>query len=252
MLDEHDGDLEHVADLDDVLHEFLRFGGVHAGGGLVEQQQRRVRCQSADDLQTALRAVGQRAGLHVCHVLHIENGQQLQRALVRGALLPPVARQAEYALKRGIRLLIVQADLHVILDSEVTEKADVLERAGNAHAVDLLGRFAGGVHAVKQNGAAGRLIDLGKEVKNGGLARAVRADQPGDLGAADGEIEVVHGAKSAEIDAEMAAFQHGCFVQIALGDDGCAREFDHFPLFKLFRHLPSPPSVRGSRGAAAP
>ena len=59
MLDEHDGDLEHVADLDDILHELLRFRGVHAGGRLVEQQQRRVRCQSADDLQTALRAVGQ-------------------------------------------------------------------------------------------------------------------------------------------------------------------------------------------------
>ncbi len=44
----------------DVLHQLLRLVRVHAGGRLVEQQQRRVRCQRADDLQTALRAVRNR------------------------------------------------------------------------------------------------------------------------------------------------------------------------------------------------
>ena len=65
MLDEHDGDLEHVADLDDVLHELLRFGGVHAGGGLVEQQQLGIGRKGAGDLQLALLAVGQVDGDHV-------------------------------------------------------------------------------------------------------------------------------------------------------------------------------------------
>ena len=146
----------------------------------------------------------------------------------------------------------METDLDVILHREVIEEANVLECAGNAHAVDLLGRLAGGVHTVEQRRAAGRLVDLGEQVENGGFARAVRADQTGDFGTADGEVEVVHGAQSAEVDAEMTAFEHGGFIQIALGNDGFARKFNHFSFFKRFRHLPSPPSVRGSRGAAAP
>ena len=43
------------------------------------------------------------------------------------------------------------------------------------------------VDAVDQHGAAGGLIDAGEQIKNGGLARAVGADQAGNFGGADGE-----------------------------------------------------------------
>ena len=94
MLDEHDGDAEGVADLDDVRHELGSLGRVHAGGRLVEQQQLGVRGKRADDLQTTLGAIRQRAGLLVCQVLHVKDGQQLHGALVGGLLVLPVRRQA--------------------------------------------------------------------------------------------------------------------------------------------------------------
>ena len=82
VLDEHNGDLEGVPDLDDVLHQLGGLGGVHAGGGLVQQQQGGVGGQGPDDLQAALGAVRQGAGLVVGQVLHVEDGQQLHGALV--------------------------------------------------------------------------------------------------------------------------------------------------------------------------
>ena len=72
MLNEHNGDLERIPDLADVLHQFRRFGGVHTSGGLIQQQQGGVGCQRPDNLQTALGAVGQGTGLDICQILHME------------------------------------------------------------------------------------------------------------------------------------------------------------------------------------
>ena len=52
----------------------------------------------------------------------------------------------------------------------------------------------------------GGLIDLGEQVEDRGLARAVRADETGDLRAADGHVEVVDRLESAEGDAESVSF----------------------------------------------
>lgn len=87
MLDKHDGDAEGVTNLDDVLHELGGLGRVHAGGRLVEQQQLGVGGKRTDDLQTTLSAVRQRAGLLICQMLHIKDGQQLHGALVGGLLV---------------------------------------------------------------------------------------------------------------------------------------------------------------------
>ena len=73
MLDEHDGDVERVADLDDILHELGSLGGVHAGGGLVEQQQARVRGERAHDLQAALGTVREAPRLMIGEILHVED-----------------------------------------------------------------------------------------------------------------------------------------------------------------------------------
>ena len=37
VLDQHDGDLERVPDLDDILHQLRRLRGIHARGGLIQQ-----------------------------------------------------------------------------------------------------------------------------------------------------------------------------------------------------------------------
>ena len=75
-----------------------------------------------------------------------------------------------------------------------------------------------GVHPVQQDGAPGGLIHLGEQVENGGLARAVGADEAGNLGAANGHVEVLDGGQAAEVDAQMLALQDGALVNVPLRD----------------------------------
>ena len=201
--------------------------GVHARRGLIQQQQAGIRGQGADDLQPSLGPVGQRSGLGPRQILHVEQAQQLQCLLVLGLLLLPVGGQAEHAGEHAVLHLIVQADAHVVLHRHVVEKPNVLEGAGDAQLVGLDGVHAGGVLAVDHDGAHGGLVDLREQVEHGGLARAVGADQAGDLGLADDQIEVVHGLQAAELDAQVARLQHGRAVQVALGDDAVAGRGHH-------------------------
>ncbi len=156
---------EHVADADDVVHELTRLRGVHAGSRLVKQQQARIRRQCADDLESSLRAIRKRARLVVRHILHVENAEKLQRALLCDALLAPVLRQAEHCRTERVFRLVVKADENVVEHRQIAEQADILEGSGNAHLVDLNGGLPCCVHAVEQDGTARRLIDLGKKVK---------------------------------------------------------------------------------------
>ena len=162
MLNEQNRDAEHVADADDVVHQLARLGRVHTGSGLVEQQQARIGRQRTNDLESSLRAVRKRASLVVCQVLHVENAKQFQRALFCDALLAPVLRQAEHRRCKGVLGFVVKTDQNVIQHRQIAEQADVLEGTGNAHLVDLNGRLPCRVHAVEQDRAARRLIDLGQ------------------------------------------------------------------------------------------
>ena len=156
-------------------------------------------------------------------------------------LLLPVARQAEDAGEHAVGHLVVKADAHIVLHAHVAKEADVLEGAGHAQFVGLHGVHAGGVLAVDHDGAGGGLVDLGQQVEHRGLARAVGADEAGDLGLADGEVEVLHGLEAAELDAQMPRFQHGQLVHIALGHDAVAGEGHHFGGRSALRHAASPP-----------
>ena len=106
--------------------------------------------------------------------------------------------------------------------------------------VGLSGGHAGGVQAVQQDGAASGLIHLGQQVEHGGLARAVGADETGDLGAADGQVEVIHGGQAAEVDAQVAGLQNGALVNVPLRDlcRGWAREPAWSLLFVLIAGTP--------------
>ena len=215
MLDEHDGDLEQVADAADVGHQLRRFRRIHAGGRLVEQQELRPRRQRADDLQPPLRAVGERAGLQVRQVLHFEDGEQLKRPLMRALLGPPVRGQTGERAAQAVAHGVVQPHLHIVLHAQPLEQADVLERAGDAHAVDLVGGLALGIHAVEQDHAARRLVHVGDEIEHGRLAGAVRADEPGDLRAADDKRKVLHRMQAAKVDAEMVDVEDRDLVDVA-------------------------------------
>ena len=236
MLNEQHGDLEHIADLHDILHQFCGLGGIHACRRLIQQQQAGIGSQRPDDLQPPLCAVRQGPGLHIGHMLHIKDAQQLQRPLMGDSFLFPIFGQPENAGQHRVSFLVMQPDLDVVLHGQVGKQPDILKGPGDAHAVDLNGAFPGGIDAVQQNSASGWLIHLGQQIEHGGFPRAVRPDEPGDLCAPDGEVEVVHGPQTAEIDAQMAAFQNRGFPNIPVGDNRMAGDGDHVGLFKFLTH----------------
>ena len=219
MLDQHDRDLEGIADFVDVLHQLGRLRGVHARRRLVEQQQLGAGRQRAHDLQPPLRAVGEASRLRVRLVLHPEDREQLQRLLPRRLLRLPVFRQAQGRGQHVVMGVVVHPDQDVVDHRQVLKEPDVLEGARHARPVDLDGAHPLGVPAVDEDLAAGGLVDLGQQVEDGRLARAVRADEAADLGAADGEVEVVDGGQPAEFDAQPDRLHDGGIGLVALGED---------------------------------
>ena len=95
----------------------------------------------------------------------------------------------------------MQADLNVVLHRHGVEQANVLERTGNTHAVDLVDRLARGVLTIEQDGAVRRLVHLGEQVEDRGLAGTVGADETGDLGLADSQAKVIDCLKATELNA---------------------------------------------------
>ena len=219
MFDQQHGDVEVVTDAADGLGQLSGLGRVHTGGRLVQKQQLRAGGQRAHDLQAALCAVGQTARRNVGEVRHVEDVQQLQRTLGALLLFLPIVRQTEEGGGQIVPQGLVQTDLDVVDDAQFLEQADVLEGAGHAHPVDLIGLLARRGHPVDQDGAAGGLINVGQQVEDGGLARAVGADQAGDLAAADHQVEAVHSGQAAEVDAQLTHIEDRLFVLVAVGQE---------------------------------
>ena len=138
------------------------------------------------------------------------------------ALLLPVGGEAENAAGHAVLDLVVHAQLHVVLHAKIPKQPDVLEGAGHAQHVHLGGGHAMGVDAVDHDGAPGGLVDLGQQVEDGGLAGTVGADEAGNLRAADGQVKVIHGGETAEVDAQVPGFQHRGLAQVPLRDIGIA------------------------------
>src|SRR5699024_5895516 len=146
-----------------------------------------------------------------------------------GGFLGPVFWGAEDGLGQAVGQLVLHGGLDVVNDRHLFEQTDVLEGAGDAGTDDLVGLFAVHPLAAQVEGALGGHVDAGDQVEDGGLARAVGADQPHQLGLADLDVEIVHRLEPAEPDAQVLRFQNGG---------------------RFFRHLPHAPfSGAGSAGA---
>ena len=124
----------------------------------------------------------------------------------------------------------------VFLHGQVIEQTDVLESTGNTGAVYLRGIHFVGILAIQQDGAVGGLINLGQQVEDSGFARAVGADQTGDLRPADHQVEIVHGLQTAEGNAQIDAVQNGTLVNITLRDHCAGGDGNQFA-----EHIRLPP-----------
>ena len=183
-------------------------------------------------------------------ILHVKDAQQLKRALMLLFFALPECGQAENAGEHAVTDLVVKADAHIVLHRHVAEQADILKRAGDAEPVGLHGIHARGVASVEKDGAHRGLVYLGQQVKHGGLARAVGADQARDFRFADDEVEILHGMQAAELNAQMAGLQDGRDMEIPLRNDAVAGRGNHLGggLF-LLRHALSASFKEFSRRA---
>ena len=86
----------------------------------------------------------------------------------------------------------------VLQHGEVPEEAYGLERAGYAEFHDGMRLSAPDALAVEKNVAALGDIVAGDAVENGGLARAVGADEPDNGSPVHGEIKLIDGHKAAK------------------------------------------------------
>ena len=158
---------------------------------------------------------------------------------MHGLFLFPVGGEAENARCSCVFFLIVETYPYVVLNGKIREKADILKRSCNAHFVDLNGVFAGGIHTVNDDGASCGRIYLGQQVKNCGFSGSVRTDKTCNFGLADGKVEVVNGAKTAEVDSEVDTFENRSFTDISFGNYRMARNGNHVAFFKVF-HFAAP------------
>ncbi|MPM88899.1 hypothetical protein SDC9_136003 [bioreactor metagenome] len=125
----------------------------------------------------------------------------------------------------------MQANFDIVLNSQRRKQPNVLKGSGNTRAIDLNGIHAVGILAVKQNGTARGLINLGQKVKHSGFARAVWPDKARDFGAANRQVKVIYSGQTPKVDTQPDCFKHGSFVDIPLRYDRAAGNRYHFSHF---------------------
>lgn len=200
-------------------HELRGLVGVHASGGLVQQQHLGMGRQRTENLQPSLGAIRKVARPLVGECAHVEDVQETQRLRAELSLLPPVARKPEDVARQVRGHGVGEAHQHVLGHRHLGEETDVLEGAGDAHLVDLHHGLPGRVVAIKQDGATRGPVHVGEQVEDRGLAGTVWPDDARDLRAAHGDVEVVHGREAPEVDAQVLRLQHGNLAQIPLGNE---------------------------------
>ena len=197
MLDDEDGDPV-LADRFQELAQVLLLGGVHAGGGLVQREEARLGGERARDLEAALVAVGEVLGELIAARADAHVFEKLVGAFFDGAFLGARARPAQDRAEHARARAHVAPDHHVLERREIVEEPDVLEGARDPHACDAIRRRVLQLRTLEAETALLLAIDAGEDVEEGGLARAVGADEPVDLALADRERNLGERGEAAE------------------------------------------------------
>jgi len=105
---------------------------------------------------------------------------------------------------------------HDVLEhSQVWKEADVLKRARNAEARDLVRLAPANGSAREQHLAVGRVVDAGQEIEDGGFSRAVGANQSVQRPRFHPHRQRLHGGQAAELLGDGACLQQGSHDLIA-------------------------------------
>ena len=212
VLDDQDRHPELVAQAGDQLGHLVGLLRVHAGGGLVEQQQLRLGGERAGDLQPAPVGVREAVGRLIPPVTGQalpEEGQHLLGAGAHLSLLAPGAGQAKDRLERSGPRPAVRRRHHVLDHRHVEEQAQALERARDPQPGDLVGLAAEQRLPEEAHVAFSRLVDSGDHVEHGRLARAVGPDHADHFALVDAQLELGQRAQAAEGQGDAIELEDG-------------------------------------------
>ncbi len=139
VLDQEDGERKAVADGKDHLHESVLFGGVHAGGGFIEEEKSRAGGQGAGDFEASLVAVGQRVGAFLHEVPEVQDIEEFEGDFTGEGLLAVKAGRAQDGGRQTLAVVGVLGDHDIIEDGKPVKEADILEGACDAGPGDAVG-----------------------------------------------------------------------------------------------------------------
>src|SRR5260221_473669 len=208
VLDQQHGDAAR-ADRLDQLPQPERLGGVHAGGGLVERQQLRLRGERARELEAPLIAVRQATGRIVGARADADVVEKVQCAFFYLVFFFESLFVLENCTDHSCTRARVAPDHHVLERRQIGEQADVLEGARDARDRDPIGREPGDALSIEKKQPLIRRVNAGEQVEQRGLARPVRSDQSKDLAARDRERNVLQRADAAEALRNVLDLQQG-------------------------------------------
>ncbi len=172
----------------------LRLLGRHAGGGLVQEEQRGRRRQGHAHLELALLAVGQRADDRFEPTRQADGFRHLGGASeVRGPA--GAARSQEVVAAAAVG---GSGEPEVLGDGQARKQIRPLEGARNPSPRHRVGRESGDRPAVEDDAAGARRQLPRDEVEQRRLPGAVRPDDGPSLRCAHGERDAIDGGERAE------------------------------------------------------
>ena len=146
---------------------------------------------------------GSRARARALHVHEAEEFHELLGLVADQALLPVDEWEGEAFREDTGPHVAVPCDQDVVERAHAAEELDVLEGARDPEAGDLIGPELRDVAVAKVDDPARRPVEAGDAVEDGGLARAVGADQPVDLAHVDAEGDTIDRAQAPEVDRQL-------------------------------------------------
>ena len=164
---------------------------IHAGGGLVQDQQLRIVNQAARQAKPLLHAPGQRVDIFVFPVLQLHQFQQL------GSHPFPVGRADPIAA--GVEVQVFPAGQVVVHAEEIRHVA---------HQSPGLLPFLRHVRAVDIGGAGGGRHQGGQNAHGGRFARAVGADKAVERAGGDFQRKSLQGGELSVVLGQVVNLQH--------------------------------------------
>ena len=186
VLGEQDGEAAAGGEAPGEGHELGAFGGRHAGGGLVHQEEAGLVGEGDGEFEALQVAVGQHAGAAGGLVAEADLVEELVGfGHEQGAGGAPALGETAGGGDEG--------HLDVLADGHAGEARGDLEGAADAAAPDGAGRQAGDGPASQGHGPGVRPELAADHVEAGGLAGAVGADEGEHLAGCDGEGDGLDG-----------------------------------------------------------